>query len=128
MSNRPPPSQIALHSRSRELELTFDDNENYRLSCEYLRVQSPSAEVQGHGPGEAVLQSGKLHVNITAIKPVGHYAIQLVFDDGHDTGLYSWDYLYTLCIEHDQRWEHYLQQLQAAGASRDPQVQVLTLK
>ncbi|HEY7775046.1 MAG TPA: gamma-butyrobetaine hydroxylase-like domain-containing protein, partial [Kineobactrum sp.] len=88
------PQGIHLHRASRELELTYTGGQSYRLSCEYLRVYSPSAEVKGHGPGQEVLQTGKQQVTITAIKPVGHYALQLAFDDGHDTGLYSWDYLY----------------------------------
>mgnify|MGYP001821562419 CR=1 FL=1 len=121
------PTGIQLHTRSRELELDYGDNEAYRLSCEYLRVYSPSAEVRGHGPGQEVLQTGKQHVAITAIKPVGNYALQLVFDDGHDTGLYSWDYLYQLCLEQERRWQAYLEQLQQAGASRDPDVQVVRL-
>ena len=121
------PSGIQLHTRSRELELDYGNGESYRLSCEYLRVCSPSAEVRGHGPGQEVLQSGKQHVAITAINPVGNYALQLVFDDGHDTGLYSWDYLYQLCLEQDRRWQAYLDQLQEAGASRDPDVQIVRL-
>ena len=121
------PSGIQLHTRSRELELDYGNDESYRLSCEYLRVYSPSAEVRGHGPGQEVLQSGKQHVAITAINPVGNYALQLVFDDGHDTGLYSWDYLYQLCLEQDRRWQAYLDQLQEAGASRDPDVQIVRL-
>ena len=90
MSDQQRPTGIQLHQRSRELELTYADGRSYRLSCEYLRVYSPSAAVQGHGPGQEVLQSGKMKVAITDIKPVGNYALQLVFDDGHDTGLYSW--------------------------------------
>jgi DUF971 family protein len=88
-------------------------------------VHSPSAEVKGHGPGQEVLQTGKIGVNITAIKPVGHYALQLVFDDGHDTGLYSWDYLQQLCSQQEILWQRYLERMAAAGASRDPQVQVI---
>jgi DUF971 family protein len=121
------PSHIQLHSRSRELELGYNNGETYRLSCEYLRVYSPSAEVMGHGPGQEVLQHGKIGVNIKAIKPVGNYALQLEFDDEHDTGLYSWEYLYKLCTEKEARWQTYLDRLSAAGASRDPQVQVLKL-
>ena len=90
------PSAITLHARSRTLELHYADGENYVLPCEYLRVYSPSAEVRGHGTGQEVLQTGKLNVAITDIKPVGNYALQLVFDDGHDTGIYSWDYLHQL--------------------------------
>lgn len=119
------PTGIHLHRKSRELELVYDGGEHYRLSCEYLRVYSPSAEVKGHGPGQEVLQTGKQRVAITAIKPVGHYALQLSFDDGHDTGLYAWDYLYQLCCNQQQWWEDYLQRMHAAGASRDPQVQVV---
>ena len=122
------PQGIHLHRASRELELTYAGGQSYRLSCEYLRVYSPSAEVKGHGPGQEVLQTGKQQVTITAIKPVGHYALQLVFDDGHDTGLYSWDYLYQLCRKRAAWWQDYLERMQAAGASRDPQVQVVTFQ
>jgi DUF971 family protein len=119
------PLGIKLHKRSRELELEYPDGERYSLSCEYLRVYSPSAEVRGHGTGQEVLQTGKLKVGIDAIKPVGRYAVQLVFDDGHDTGLYSWDYLYELCTEKPRLWQQYLDRLEQAGASRDPDVQVI---
>jgi DUF971 family protein len=122
------PTGIALHTRSRELELEYPGGERHRLSCEYLRVFSPSAEVRGHGPGQEVLQSGKINVAITAIKPVGNYALQLVFDDGHDTGLYSWDYLYQLCVNREAWWQDYLQRLDVAGASRDPAVQVVNFQ
>ncbi|QFU77526.1 DUF971 domain-containing protein [Halioglobus maricola] len=128
MSDSTRPEGIQLHTRSRELELSYKDGQNYRLSCEFLRVLSPSAEVKGHGPGQEVLQTGKLNVAITAIRPVGNYALQLVFDDGHDSGLYSWDYLHQLCTEHDQLWQAYLDKLSAAGANRDPDVQVVQLK
>ena len=123
----PRPTGIALHTKSRHLELKYSDGESYSLSCEYLRVHSPSAEVRGHGPGQEVLQTGKLNVSITAIKPVGNYALQLVFDDDHDTGFYSWVYLYELCTKHDARWQEYLDRMSEAGASRDPDVQVLKL-
>ncbi|HUU73670.1 MAG TPA: DUF971 domain-containing protein [Burkholderiales bacterium] len=113
------PTDIVLHQQSRVLEMAFDDGKRYRLSCEYLRVNSPSAEVRGHGAGQEVLQTGKREVTITAIEPVGNYAIKLVFSDGHDTGLYSWDYLYSLGSDHDTLWEGYLQRLEKAGASRD---------
>ncbi len=119
------PTRIELHRRSRILELEYPGGERYHLPCEYLRVYSPSAEVRGHGPGQETLQSGKLHVGIKAIKPVGHYALQLVFDDGHDTGLYAWDYLYQLCTQQHSWWQHYLDRLQQAGLSRDPDVQVI---
>ena len=128
MSTDPRPQNIALHTRSRELELDYGDDEHYRLSCELLRVYSPSAEVKGHGPGQEILQTGKQQVAITAIRPVGNYALQLVFDDGHDTGLYSWDYLYQLCRERDALWRDYLDRLRAAGATRDPDVQVVKLE
>jgi len=119
------PTAVQLHSRSRQLELEYQGGERYSLSCEYLRVYSPSAEVRGHGPGQEVLQAGKMNVGITAVNPVGNYALQLVFDDGHDTGLYSWDYLYDLCVERESKWQDYLDRLAQAGASRDPEVQVL---
>jgi DUF971 family protein len=125
MNEQERPIGIALHTRSRELELEYTGGERYSLSCEYLRVYSPSAEVGGHGPGQEVLQTGKINVGISAIKPVGNYALQLVFDDGHDTGLYSWPYLYQLCVERQSRWQNYLDRLSQAGASRDPDVQVL---
>lgn len=127
MSEQHKPVAIQLHSRSRQLELEYEDGELYSLSCEYLRVHSPSAEVMGHGPGQQVLQTGKLKVGITAIKPVGNYALQLVFDDGHDTGLYSWSYLYELCTNQQDKWQNYLDRVAEAGASRDPDVQVLNL-
>ncbi|MFK7976478.1 MAG: gamma-butyrobetaine hydroxylase-like domain-containing protein [Halioglobus sp.] len=127
MTTAQTPIGINLHTRSRELTLTYADGETFSLPCEYLRVYSPSAEVMGHGPGQEVLQTGKMRVNIQAINPVGNYALQLVFDDGHDTGLYSWDYLYTLCTEQDKKWQAYLDRLTAAGATRDPDVQVLNL-
>ena len=120
------PSAIILHAKSRTLELTFGDDENYVLPCEYLRVYSPSAEVRGHGSGQEVLQTGKLNVAITDVKPVGNYALQLVFDDGHDTGIFSWDYLRQMGANQPQWWQRYLEQIAAAGASRDPDVQVLT--
>ncbi|MEH6635269.1 MAG: DUF971 domain-containing protein [Halioglobus sp.] len=127
MSEQERPLDIRLRTRSRELELEYPGGERYSLSCEYLRVYSPSAEVGGHGPGQEVLQTGKIGVGISAIKPVGNYALQLVFDDGHDTGLYSWPYLYQLCVEQQPRWQDYLERLTQAGASRDPDVQVLKL-
>ena len=121
------PTGITLHRKSGELELSYAGGDNYRLSCEYLRVYSPSAEVRGHGRGQEVLQTGKKNVGISAINPVGNYALQLVFDDGHDTGLYSWDYLYDLCINRENRWQDYLDRLAAAGANRDPDVDVVKL-
>ncbi len=121
------PSGIRLHRQSLELELDYPGGASYRLPCEYLRVYSPSAEVRGHGPGQETLQTGKLKVAISDIKPVGNYALQLVFDDGHDTGIYSWDYLHHLCVDRESLWRDYLDRLDRAGASRDPDVQVLKL-
>jgi DUF971 family protein len=127
VSEQHKPVAIQLHSRSRQLELEYEGGKCYSLSCEYLRVHSPSAEVLGHGHGQEVLQVGKMNVGITAIKPVGNYALQLVFDDDHDTGLYSWNYLYELCENQQEKWQNYLDRLAEAGASRDPDVQVLDL-
>jgi DUF971 family protein len=117
--NSPRPTEIKLHQKSRELEITFDDGKVFRLSCEMLRVYSPSAEVRGHGPGQEVLQVGKKDVEITAIEPVGTYAVKLVFSDGHDTGLYSWDYLHDLGVKQDGYWQSYLARMNVAGASRE---------
>jgi DUF971 family protein len=119
------PTAINLHRQSRTLELVYAAGEQHELSCELLRVCSPSAEVRGHGEGQEVLQIGKKQVSISEIKTVGNYALQLIFDDGHDTGLYSWDYLWQLCSHKEQYWQEYLDRLSAAGASRDPEVQVL---
>jgi DUF971 family protein len=118
----PTPTQITLHQASRVLELNYSDGCTFRLPCEYLRVYSPSAEVRGHGPGQEVLQAGKRDVAIEAIEPVGTYAIRLVFSDGHDTGLYSWDYLYELGRDQERLWQAYLERLRRAGASREPGV------
>ncbi len=115
----PRPTDIKLHTKSRRLEVTFDSDETFFLPCEYLRVNSPSAEVQGHGPGQKVLVTGKQQVGIKAIHPVGHYAVMLEFDDGHNTGIYSWQTLYELGKEQDVRWQQYLDALRAAGESRD---------
>lgn len=125
--NAPIPAGVELHQRTKQLELIYDGDERYQLSCEYLRVYSPSAEVKGHGPGQQVLQTGKKNITINAIKPVGNYALQLFFSDGHDTGIYSWDYLYELCTEHEQRWQDYLERLHKAGATRDPDIQVVRI-
>jgi len=115
----PRPVEIKLHQSSRVLEISFVDGKSYRLSCEYLRVYSPSAEVRGHGPGQEVLQEGKKEVEIAAIEPVGNYAVKLVFSDGHDTGLYSWDYLYSLGENQEKLWARYLERIAATGVSRD---------
>jgi DUF971 family protein len=112
------PTDIELLQVSRVLEVSFDDGARFRLPCEYLRVYSPSAEVRGHGPGQGVLQVGKEGVNIRAIEAVGNYAVKLVFDDGHDTGLYTWDYLYQLGRNQDANWREYLAALEAAGHVR----------
>jgi DUF971 family protein len=114
----PRPTEITLHQKSRELEIAFDDGNRFRLSCEFLRVHSPSAEVRGHGPGQEVLQVGKREVNITALEPVGAYAIKPTFSDGHNTGLYSWEYLHDLGVKQDEYWQNYLARLERAGASR----------
>jgi len=116
--NTPRPIDIKLHQASRLLEIKFDNNTECKLSCEFLRVYSPSAEVRGHGHGQEVLQIGKEDVNITAIEPVGNYAIKLVFSDGHDTGLYAWDYLYELANNYEALWLEYLGKLSMAGHSR----------
>ncbi len=112
------PTDIQLHQKSRILELRYADGSHFELPCEFLRVYSPSAEVRGHGPGQEVLQVGKEDVNITAIEPVGNYAVKLVFSDGHDTGIYDWDYLYKLGTEQERLWQDYLERLQQAGHER----------
>ncbi|MFT5573945.1 MAG: DUF971 family protein [Cryomorphaceae bacterium] len=115
------PTDIRLFNKSKLLEITFVD-EVFTLPCEYLRVNSPSAEVKGHGPGQEVLQLQKEQVNIVAIEPVGHYAVRLIFSDSHNTGLYSWDYLYELGSQRQTKWQSYLRKLDEAGVSREPQV------
>lgn len=114
------PTEIKLHRKSRILEVHFDDGKMFQLPAEYLRVHSPSAEVRGHGPNTAVLQIGKENVNINDIQQVGNYAVKLVFDDGHSTGLYSWDYLYELGTHQEQYWQRYLDALERAGVERQP--------
>jgi len=116
----PAPTDIRLRKKSRVLAIAFDDGNEFELSFEYLRVYSPSAEVRGHGPGQETLQTGKESVDITALDPVGHYALRIVFDDGHDTGLYSWTYLYELGSEKELRWQAYLDRLTEAGYPRQP--------
>ncbi|MCZ6803723.1 MAG: DUF971 domain-containing protein [Proteobacteria bacterium] len=120
--NKPNPVSVNLHQKSRVLEIEYDDGERFELSCEYLRVYSPSADVKGHGPGQEVLQVGKENVNIKEIEPIGNYAIRLVFDDGHATGLYSWGYLYELGIEQDNNWMGYLDALKQAGHVRHTKI------
>lgn len=121
------PTHLELHRKSRTLELRYPDGSRFSLPCEYLRVYSPSAEVRGHGAGQETLQTGKINVTVADIHPVGNYAVQLVFSDGHDTGIFSWSYLRELCDTQQQKWEDYLQRLHEAGASRDPEVQVVRL-
>jgi DUF971 family protein len=114
------PTEIRLQKKSRRVVIAFEDGSHFELPFEYLRINSPSAEVQGHGPGQEVLQTGKENVRVTAVEPVGHYAIRLVFDDGHDTGLYSWKYLYELGRDQERKWQAYLDRLQEAGYARQP--------
>lgn len=114
----PLPQDIRLHRKSRTLELVYPDGA-FELTAEFLRVHSPSAEVRGHGIGQGVLQTGKKHVGINSLEPVGNYALKISFDDGHDSGLYTWEYLYDLAHNREQYWQDYLQQLEAAGKSRD---------
>jgi DUF971 family protein len=116
----PQPTNISLHQASRKLEVTFDDGTQGLLTCEFLRVYSPSAEVRGHGIGQETLQTGKEEVNIVDIEPVGNYAVRLIFTDGHDTGLYSWDYLYDLVKNQASLWQAYLDKLAIAGHTRKP--------
>lgn len=118
--NPPKPIDIKLHQKSRLLEIVFDDNTDCMLSCEFLRVYSPSAEVRGHGVGQEVLQTGKEDVNIVGIEPVGNYAIKLIFSDGHDTGLYSWEYLHDLASNYESLWLEYTAKLEMAGIQRKP--------
>lgn len=114
------PTDIRLHKKTALLELRYADGGIYSLPAEFLRVYSPSAEVRGHGKGQEVLQVGKIHVKIDKIDPVGHYAVQLHFDDGHSTGIYSWEYLRELALGQQTLWNEYLERLQAAGARREP--------
>jgi DUF971 family protein len=115
----PNPVDIVLHNASKVLEIAFDNGNTYRIPFELMRVYSPSAEVQGHGPGQEVLQTGKRHVGITALEPVGHYGVQPSFSDGHNSGIFSWDYLYNLGAQQTSLWAQYEQRLQAAGVDRD---------
>ncbi len=119
------PQGIRLRRQSRVLELSYAEGPPCQLDWEYLRVFSPSAEVRGHGRGQETLQTGKKHVVLENVVPVGHYALQLVFDDGHDTGIYAWAYLRELCANRERWWQDYLDRLHAAGASRDPDTQVV---
>ena len=116
----PTPTDIKLHQASRKLEIAFADGARFEMPFEFLRVYSPSAEVRGHGPGQEVLQVGKREVLINAAEPVGLYGINFFFSDGHDTGIYSWEYLYDLGVNQATLWDEYLKRMEAAGASRDP--------
>ena len=118
MATTPTPSEIKFHKKSKLLEIIFDDNTECMLSSEFLRVHSPSAEVQGHSPEQAVLQVGKENVNINTIEPVGNYAIKIFFSDGHDTGLYSWQYLHMLAKNYQKLWTEYIGKLDASGIQR----------
>ena len=119
MAETPPPTALTLHQRSRLLEVSFDDGAAFRIPFELMRVYSPSAEVQGHGPGQEVLQTGKREVGIDALEAVGHYAVQPRFSDGHDTGIFSWDYLHFLGSQQAKLWADYEARLAAAEKSRD---------
>lgn len=116
----PTPTEIKLHQKSRMMEVSFSDGHTFELPYELLRVYSPSAEVRGHGPGQEVLQAGKQFVEIRTLEPVGTYAVRPAFSDGHDTGIYSWDYLYWLGDQKEALWTQYLERLEAAGESREP--------
>jgi DUF971 family protein len=118
-SQTPQPTEITVHQQSRVLEVGFADGRQFRIPFELMRVYSPSAEVQGHGPGQEVLQTGKREVELTALEPIGNYAVQPSFSDGHDTGIFSWDYLYYLGSQQDELWRRYEERLQQAGADRD---------
>ena len=120
VAEKPVPLEIKLHQKSRVLEISFSDGKRFELPYEFLRVYSPSAEVRGHGPGQEVLQVGKKDVDILSLEPVGSYAVQPHFSDGHGTGIYSWDHLYDLGTHHRSLWQTYLKRLDAAGARRDP--------
>jgi DUF971 family protein len=114
------PTEIRLKKKSRMLVVGFEDGSTFNLPFEFLRVHSPSAEVKGHGPGQETLQTGKENVQISAVEPIGHYAVRLVFDDGHDTGLFTWQYLHELGRDQAALWQSYLDRLQAAGYARQP--------
>ncbi len=118
-SGAPAPQSLTVHSQSRVLEVSFSDGANFRIPFELMRIYSPSAEVQGHGPGQETLQTGKREVGLDGMDPVGNYAVQPRFSDGHDSGIYSWDYLYFLGSEQDKLWQDYADRLKAAGVDRD---------
>ena len=124
-TDKPTPTLIELHQKSRVLEIGFSDGKQFSLPYEFLRVYSPSAEVRGHGPGQETLQVGKKEVEINAAEPVGTYAMQLVFSDGHDTGIYSWEYLHSMGINQEKMWNEYLRRMEEAGAKREPAPNIL---
>jgi len=128
VKDKPFPTQIELHQKSRVLEIAFSDGKQFSLPYEFLRVHSPSAEVRGHGPGQETLQVGKKEVDITAAEPVGTYAMQILFSDGHDSGIYTWEYLHSMGINQEAMWNDYLQRMEAAGAKREPSPNILTAK
>lgn len=115
----PTPTALTVHSQSRVLEIAFSDGAEFRIPFELMRIYSPSAEVQGHGPGQEILQTGKREVNVVELEPIGNYAVKPVFSDGHESGIFSWDYLYHLGAEQDRLWDDYQRRLQAAGMERD---------
>jgi len=118
-SGAPSPQDITVHSQSRVLEISFSDGAKFRIPFELMRVYSPSAEVQGHGPGQETLQTGKRDGELNTLEPVGNYAVQPTFSDGHNTGIFSWDYLYFLGSQQDKLWQDYTERLAAAGVDRD---------
>ena len=127
MADMPLPQSLIVHAASRMLEVGYSDGKTFRLPFELMRVYSPSAEVQGHGPGQEVLQTGKRHVGIDNIEQVGNYAIKPFFSDGHESGLFTWEYLYQLGVRQEDLWNDYLAELKAAGKTRDPQQSVVRL-
>ena len=118
-SDSPKPTELTVHNQSRTLEIAFSDGKSFKIPFELMRVYSPSAEVQGHGPGQEVLQTGKREVNLAGLEPVGNYAVKPVFSDGHESGIFSWDYLYYLGNEQNRLWDDYTRRLEAAGADRE---------
>jgi len=128
VKEKPVPTQIELHQKSRVLDITFSDGKHFSLPYEFLRVYSPSAEVRGHGPGQETLQVGKKEVEITGAEPVGTYALQLIFSDGHDSGIYSWETLHSMGVNQEAMWQDYLQRMEAAGAKREPSPNILSGK
>ncbi|MEC5214544.1 DUF971 family protein [Polaromonas sp. CG_9.5] len=115
----PTPTALTVHSQSRILEIAFSDGAQFRIPFELMRIYSPSAEVQGHGPGQEILQTGKREVGVVALEPIGNYAVKPVFSDGHESGLFTWDYLYQLGADESRLWDDYQRRLQAAGVERD---------